>query len=448
MIFEVYKTYFNDWKAVRAAINDFNESHKKSCRMDPKKNDHRRTFVCIHPMCDFKLELTRKRPSQGIRRSHVSHVPAGGWYVSSFCEHADINCTTGWKVPSKTLSAMPGFKAGVLGSKDKIASRSQLQLIATEAYELSELSDARVREARDMVLRGPHPEKSYQKLPRLIKDILRLNEGSKACLQVDSQDRFYRLFLMMGSSMASLEGCLPVLELDGTFMKSEKYNGVCIVITAKTGEFKNISLAIAIVPSETAENFAWVFMNLKAAGIDMSKYAVFTDRGKQLNAYKRLYHFGCRWLHIKNCTYHICKNVASKFHNYAQELRAKIFRLQASKCILAYVNNLREINRIYDTSADFANIQESILFYLMKLHPTQFSVAGNVDLVEEDAAMLKFIWGPCGLDGYGEPKPLFGNRTTNGVEGENNGMLHNGFRFHHVDDAIHDFMTRFVVLCI
>ena len=94
--------------------------------------------------------------------------------------------------------------------------------------------------------------------------------------------------------------------------------------------------------------------------------------------------------------------------------------------------------------ANFVNIKESILYYLMKLHPTQFSVAGNVELTEEDQAILRFIWGPCGLNGYGERKALFGHRTTNGVEGENNGLLHDGFRFHHVYDAVYDFLDRYV----
>ena len=448
MSFEEHKTYFKDWKAARAAINDFNEEHEKSCRMEQKKsNSLRRTFVCSDSMCNFKLEFTRKRPSRGIRPSHVSHVPEGGWYVSSFCDHADISCMSKWKVPIKKLSALPGFKAGVLGSKEKVATRSQLQDIAIEAHKMKELTDGRVIKARDGVLKEARAEDSYGKIPHLIKEILRLNEGSKASLQVDSKDRFYRLFLMLGSSMASLAGCLPVLELDGTFMKSDKYNGVCVVITGKTGEFKNLPLAIAFVPSETTENFAWVFMHLKAAGIRMNDYAIFTDRGKQLNAYNKLYHLGCRWLHIKSCTYHISKNVASKFHNYDAELRSKVFDLQESSSIASYLKKLKEINGRYDKPflADFSNIRDSILFYLMKLHPTQFAVAGNVKLTEEEEAMLKFIWGPCGLNGYGEPKALFGHRTTNGVEGENNSLLHEGFRFKPVHDAVNEFIKRYVL---
>ena len=446
-MFEVHKTYFEDWKAVRAAINDFNESYNKSCRLvEDKKNDRRRTFVCSDSRCGFKLVISRKKHTGGIRRTNVSHVPAGGWYVSSFCPHSALTCHSAWKVPIKALSTLPGFKAGVLGSKDKIASKSQLENIAKKSYKLTELSDSRVRKARSKVLKEAYGEESYSNLPHLMKDILHLNEGSRGCLQVDNRNRFYRLFLMLGSSMASLEGCLPVLEMDGTFMKSDKYNGVCVVITGKTGEFKNLSLAIAFVPSETMQNFAWIFMNLKAAGIDMNKYAIFTDRGQQMNAYRRLYHFGCRWLHIKNCTYHICKNVAHKFHNYAEQLRYKVFQLQASSSILAYVDKLRDIHRTYDQPmvANFVNIKESILYYLMKLHPTQFSVAGNVELTEEDQAILRFIWGPCGLNGYGERKALFGHRTTNGVEGENNGLLHDGFRFHHVYDAVYDFLDRYV----
>jgi hypothetical protein len=41
-----------------------------------------------------------------------------------------------------------------------------------------------------------------------------------------SEGRFYRCFLMLKSSVDLLEGLLPILEVNGTYMKSIYYNGM------------------------------------------------------------------------------------------------------------------------------------------------------------------------------------------------------------------------------
>jgi hypothetical protein len=96
-------------------------------------------------------------------------------------------------------------------------------------------------------------------------------------------------------------------------MKHPSYNGVCVSIISKTGDFKNVPIAMAMIPSETTDNFLWVFLNLRTCVVPMDNMAVFSDRGKQMNAAKRLSLFGFTWLHIKNCTLHIAKNVCSRF---------------------------------------------------------------------------------------------------------------------------------------
>jgi hypothetical protein len=45
----------------------------------------------------------------------------------------------------------------------------------------------------------------------------------------------------------------------------------------------------------------------------------------------------------------------------------------------------------------------------MELHPTQFSVMGNMNLSSYENCMVKFTWGD---NTYGKKKPLFGLHTT------------------------------------
>jgi MULE transposase domain len=151
--------------------------------------------------------------------------------------------------------------------------------------------------------------------------------------------------MLLTSSINALDSCLPCLEVDGTFIKHPSYNGVCILVISKNGDHKNVPIAITMVPSETTDNYIRLFLNMKACGIPFDNLAVFSDRVKQMNAAKRLYKFGCNWLHIKNCTYHIANNVCYRYSNRDFELKNMISGLQSSVSMIGYIKTLIEITK-------------------------------------------------------------------------------------------------------
>ncbi|EGZ09915.1 hypothetical protein PHYSODRAFT_305278 [Phytophthora sojae] len=78
---------------------------------------------------------------------------------------------------------------------------------------------------------------------------------------------------------------LPVLQTDGTHMKSDNYNGICLTMIGLGGDRK-------VVPLETNENFSWFFANCIASGISMANLPLFSDRGKHRDAQKHLASLG------------------------------------------------------------------------------------------------------------------------------------------------------------
>jgi hypothetical protein len=84
-------------------------------------------------------------------------------------------------------------------------------------------------------------------------------------------------------------------------------------------------------------------------------------------------------------------------------------------------------------------IKGSLMLYLMNLHPRQFSLVGNLNISESEEGMMEFIWG---MNSYGKALPLFGIRTTNGVEGENNALVENDIRNQTVSQAIFTHIAR------
>jgi hypothetical protein len=62
----------------------------------------------------------------------------------------------------------------------------------------------------------------------------------------------------------------------------------------------------------------------------------------------------------------------------------------------------------------------------------------GLNVSDDELQMLSLIWGD---DCLGAAKPLFGIRTTNGIEGENNAMLYNDMRNQTVPQAIVTFIS-------
>jgi hypothetical protein len=66
-------------------------------------------------------------------------------------------------------------------------------------------------------------------------------------------------------------------------------------------------------------------------------------------------------------------------------------------------------------------------------------VVGNLNVAYKEERMMSFIWGP---NSYGDAKPMFEIRTTNGVEGENNALLHNDLQHQTRYGAILTFVEK------
>jgi hypothetical protein len=211
----------------------------------------------------------RKRPSKGLRNTPVTSVPDGHWYVTLF---KTPSCVSIPKTSVKGSAEFPAFRSAVLSSCSKVAEGKMLNVV-TETYKRSGLSYAIMQRVRELVQNSSKVTNSetYKQIGGLCTDLNNNNPRSRVCLQLDSEDKFFRLFILLKSSIASFDACLPCLEIDGTFMKHPTSNGVLIVVVAKTGDLKNITLTMALVPNETTDNCLWIFMNIKAAGVPLEK---------------------------------------------------------------------------------------------------------------------------------------------------------------------------------
>jgi hypothetical protein len=121
-------------------------------------------------------------------------------------------------------------------------------------------------------------------------------------------------------------------------MKHPTYNGVALLIVAKTADNNNVPLALAIVPLETTDHFLWLFLNLKAGGVLLNDCAIFCDCGKQMKLQQQLLKFECNRVHLKNCTYHLAQNICYNLSPNDNTLKNLFFCLQSTELVPEYID--------------------------------------------------------------------------------------------------------------
>ncbi|PKA57207.1 ubiquitin-conjugating enzyme E2 S [Apostasia shenzhenica] len=118
-------------------------------------------------------------------------------------------------------------------------------------------------------------EQAGNQLPWLCEKIMETNPGSIAVLQADDL-KFIRLFLSFNASLNGFEhGCRPLLFLDAVTLKAVK-RWKLLTATAVDGENDMFPVAMAVVNTETIENWHWFLLELKSA-IGLSRTLTFVS---------------------------------------------------------------------------------------------------------------------------------------------------------------------------
>ncbi|EEY56957.1 uncharacterized protein PITG_10504 [Phytophthora infestans T30-4] len=347
--------------------------------------------------CSWFIALSRKRQSKINEEATMQrrkkpttkllHIPCGSWYISKMeLNHTQL-CPGIAVMTTEFLLEHPGFRGAILPGH----STSQARVVKTM--------------------------------------ICREKPGLRVCCQLDSEGRFYRAFLSIGSAVNVQDAFLPVWECDGTHMKDPSYNGI-----------------LAYVHKETIDNFAWIFWNCIVAGIKMNIRPAFCDRGKQLVARALLLRINMK-IHLKFCTLHIRFNTMDKYKSLRLNLKSvndDIFSLQGASTTEGYELIKTKIASKYPAgiSKVFAEkiVEEHVWSYLCSIYPTDWCVVGNMKATTKELKWIDDNWSSVPM--HGDALPLFGIRTTSAVEGENNGLLWGRVRTQLVLSSVMTYCTR------
>ncbi|XP_058202649.1 uncharacterized protein LOC131317087 [Rhododendron vialii] len=123
--------------------------------------------------------------------------------------------------------------------------------------------------------------KSFKELTWFVNSFKASNPDSACDLECDEAQRFKRLFVGFATCKHGFKFCLPLLFLDGTFLKGT-HKGCLLAACAKDGNRGLYPICVAIVDSENSENWHWFMLKLRDF-LDFDKEVVFiSDRHEGL----------------------------------------------------------------------------------------------------------------------------------------------------------------------
>jgi len=98
---------------------------------------------------------------------------------------------------------------------------------------------------------------AYRLLPQCCKNLEKTNPNSITCLERTPENKFLRVFIAYGASIAGFASCCPLLGLDGTHLKTQ-FQGILLAATAADANGSLFPLAYAVVDAENDDNWLWM----------------------------------------------------------------------------------------------------------------------------------------------------------------------------------------------
>ncbi|XP_022850600.1 uncharacterized protein LOC111372474 [Olea europaea var. sylvestris] len=159
------------------------------------------------------------------------------------------------------------------------------------------------------LIRGK-PRESYAKLPVYCHVLEMQNPGTLTFIHTNDDRRFKYFFMALGPSINGFVNSMrKVISVDSAFLTS-RMKGTLLIATSQDANFQIFPLAWGVVDSENDESWTWFFQKLRLITGDTDDLVIISDHAKCIkNGVRNVFRFA----HHGNYTYHLQKNLKTKF---------------------------------------------------------------------------------------------------------------------------------------
>ncbi|XP_070022081.1 uncharacterized protein LOC107828851 [Nicotiana tabacum] len=254
---EYQRQVYQDKQTVAAAIKHFSVMHKFQFKV---KRSSRRSYwlVCVGENCKWHFKATSINDSAIFKIMSFNRQHTCCLMNETFIQRKRTADVVGSMVIPKYCDPKT-----VYTSKD-----IQTDMLSEHGVNLSYMQAWRAKEKALQFLRG-NPADSYSKLPKYFYILEETYPGSVVKLKKTADECFLYAFAALYTSISGCQHCIPVVVVDGTFLKST-YRGIMLTASTMDAADRNASI-------------------LKATSI----------------VYPGIPHYSCMW--------HIWTNIRSKF---------------------------------------------------------------------------------------------------------------------------------------
>ncbi|XP_074342727.1 uncharacterized protein LOC141680383 [Apium graveolens] len=166
--------------------------------------------------------------------------------------------------------------------------------------------------------------------------------GSNVSFKVGDDGCFLYVFVALNASMKGWPHCIPVVIVDGTFLKLA-HSGTLLVAATQDAGGKIFPLAFVVVNSENDDSWDWFFDKFRHAYGLRGDMTIISDRHENIikvvsKVYPKIPH--------GFCIFHLLSNIKSKFKKNLKNVNESFFSAANTYTIKKFEYHMRELDKV------------------------------------------------------------------------------------------------------